>query len=158
TSRDGQPLKGSDNRPLAAFNAKGETLETSRMFSPYFANARCLVPADAFYEWKKIPVTAMVRGRKKESVERQPVAFRMKDVRAFMFAGLFSVWRNEHGEEFPSFAIITTQPNELVSSIHNRMPVILEEKDFDRWLDRDNKNTVELKDLFVPYPAEKMKV
>ncbi|MBF8248080.1 MAG: hypothetical protein HW374_880, partial [Bacteroidetes bacterium] len=54
----------------------------------------------------------------------------MKDDRIFMFAGLFSVWRNEQGEEFPSFAIITTEPNELVSPIHNRMPVILEEKDF----------------------------
>lgn len=157
TSRDGQPLKGPDSRPLAAFNAKGETLETSRMFSPYFTNARCLVPADAFYEWKKILVTAVVRGRKKESVERHPVVFRMKDDRMFMFAGLFSVWKNEQGEEFPSFAIITTEPNELVSPIHNRMPVILGEKDFDPWLDRDNKNTGELKDLLIPYPAEKMK-
>jgi putative SOS response-associated peptidase YedK len=157
TSRDGQPLKGSDNRPLSAFNAKGETLETSRMFSPYFANARCLIPADAFYEWKKIPVMAVVRGRKKESVERQPVVFRMKDDRMFMFAGVFSVWKNEQGEEFPSFAIITTEPNELMNPIHNRMPVILDEKNFDQWLNRNNKNTGELKDLLVPYATEKMK-
>ena len=157
TSQDGKPLMGSDNRPLSAFNAKGETLEASKLFSTYFENARCLVPADAFYEWKKIQVSAEVRGRKKESVDRRPIVFRMKDERMFMLAGLFSVWRNEQGEEFPSFAIITTAPNELMKPIHNRMPVILSEKDFDQWTDRDNKATEKLNKLLVPYPAEKMK-
>jgi len=157
TSADGQPLMGSDGRPLSAFNAKGESLDTSKLFSPYFKNARCLVPADAFYEWKKVSVTSETRGRKKETVDRRPVCFRMKDERMFMFAGIFSVWRNEKGEEFPSFAIVTTEPNELMRPIHNRMPVILEEETFAAWIDRDNKNTDELKDLLVPYPAEKMK-
>ncbi|MBI3006410.1 MAG: SOS response-associated peptidase [Ignavibacteriales bacterium] len=157
TSVDGKPLTGPDNRPLSAFNAKSETLESSRLFGPYFQNARCLVPADAFYEWKKINVTKEVRGKRKDFVERQPVAFRMKDDRMFMFAGLFSVWRNEQGEEFPSFAIITTEPNELMKPIHNRMPVILNEEDFSEWLDRGNKSTGDLKKLLVPYPAEKMK-
>ena len=157
TSQDGKPLMGSDNRPLSAFNAKGETLESSRLFSPYFQNARCLVPADAFYEWKKISVTGIVGGKKRESVEKQPVVFRMQDERMFMFAGLFSVWRNVQGEEFPSFAIITTEPNELMKPVHNRMPVILHENDFDQWLHRDNKDTEELKKLLFPYPAEQMK-
>ncbi|MBI4427945.1 MAG: SOS response-associated peptidase [Ignavibacteriales bacterium] len=157
TSQDGQPLSGSDNRPLSAFNAKSETLETSKLFGPYFQNARCLVPADAFYEWKKINVTKEVRGKRKEFVERQPMAFKMKDDRMLMFAGLFSVWRNEQGQEFPSFAIITTEPNELMKPIHNRMPVILDEKDFEEWTDRNNKSMGDLKKLLVPYPAEKMK-
>jgi len=157
TSPDGQPLMGSDGRPLSAFNAKGESLETSRLFSPYFKNARCLVPVDAFYEWKKITVTADTRRRMKERVEKQPFCFRMKDERMFMFAGIFSVWRNNRGEEFPSFAIVTTEPNELMKPIHNRMPVILQEKDFEQWLDRDNKDTDTLKKLLVPFPSENMK-
>jgi len=157
TSVDGKPLTGADNRPLSAFNAKSETIETTRLFAPYFQNARCLVPADAFYEWKKINVTKEVRGKRKDFIERQPMAIRMLNDRMFMFAGLFSVWRNEHGEEFPSFAIITTEANELMKPIHNRMPVILDERDFDEWLDRDNKSIGDLKKLLVPYPAEKMK-
>jgi putative SOS response-associated peptidase YedK len=115
------------------------------------------VPADAFYEWKKITVTADTRRRMKERVEKQPFCFRMKDERMFMFAGIFSVWRNNRGEEFPSFAIVTTEPNELMKPIHNRMPVILQEKDFEQWLDRDNKDTDTLKKLLVPFPSENMK-
>ena len=142
---------------FSTFNAKAETLEKSRLFFPYFKGARCLVPADAFYEWKKHTVTAEVRGKKKETTEKQPMCIRMKDDESFMFAGLFSVWKNEKGEEFPTYTIITTEPNELMSAIHTRMPVILDEKHFDTWLDRDFKDTAALKKLLAPYPKSKMR-
>jgi putative SOS response-associated peptidase YedK len=80
----------------------------------------------------------------------------MKDENTFMFAGLFSVWKNDIGEEFPSFTIITTTPNMLMADIHTRMPVILKEKHFDEWLDRKNNNIEDLKRLLVSYPAHPM--
>ena len=81
----------------------------------------------------------------------------MKDESPFMFAGLFSVWKDAEEKEFPSYTIITTSPNELVGEIHDRMPVILPEKEFERWLDRDFKDTATLKKILVSYPAKKMK-
>jgi len=138
------------------FNAKAETLDESKLFTPYFKSSRCLVPADAFYEWKNIAVQREVKGKKVEVQEKQPMCIRMKNQKPFMFAGLFSVWKNDKGEEFPSFTIITTTPNELMAEIHNRMPVILKEKHFDEWLNRENKNTDDLKKLLVAYPASQM--
>lgn len=138
------------------FNAKAETLGESKLFAPYFKSSRCLIPAEAFYEWKRSTATVEVKGKKKEVEVKQPMCIRMKNQGLFMFAGLFSVWKNDKGEEFPSFAIITTTPNALMSKIHTRMPVILKEKHFDEWLDRENKNTEGLKKLLVSYPASPM--
>ena len=142
---------------FSTFNAKAETLGQSRLFGPYFKGSRCLVPADAFYEWKKSSAVKEVRGKKREVVEKQPMCIRMKDEQPFMFAGLFSVWKNDKEEEFPTFTIITTEPNELISEIHTRMPVILPERHFQQWLDRDFDDTSALTKLLVPYPAKKMK-
>lgn len=145
--------------PKTAFstiNAVGEKLGESKLYAPYFRSSRCLVPADAFYEWKKLAVEKEVRGRKTTVQEKQPMCIRMKDQSPFMFAGLFSVWKSEKGEELPSYAIITTTPNELMKNIHDRMPVILEEKDFEQWLDRSYKETDQLKKLLKPYPADPM--
>lgn len=138
------------------FNAKAETLDQSKLFLPYFKSSRCLVPADAFYEWKKMTSSVEVKGNIKEVLVKQPMCIRMKDEKTFMFAGLFSVWKNDKGEEFPSFTIITTEPNKLMADIHTRMPVILPENHYDEWLDRDYKETDRLKPLLKPYPASKM--
>jgi len=127
------------------FNAKAETLDQSKLFAPYFKSSRCLVPADAFYEWKRITAK-----------EKQPMCIRMKDQKPFMFAGLFSVWKNEKGDEFPSFTIITTEPNKLMADIHTRMPAILPRKHFDQWLDKEYKDTDKLKRLLKSYPESKM--
>jgi putative SOS response-associated peptidase YedK len=138
------------------FNAKAETLDQSKLFAPYFKLSRCLVPADAFYEWQRMNTVIEVRGKPKEVEVKQPMCIRMKDKYTFMFAGLFSVWRNDKGEEFPSFTIITTIPNKLMKDIHTRMPVILQQRHYDQWLDRDYKDIEKLKTLLKPYSAIKM--
>lgn len=153
------PHWSKENKPgFSAFNAKAETLEKSNLWKIYFKGSRCLVPADAFYEWKKITASKEVKGKTKEVIEKLPVCIRMKDEKPFMFAGLFSVWKKpKTEEEFPTFSIITTEPNALTARIHNRMPVILHEKNFEQWLDRDYKETDKLKKLLVAYPQQKMK-
>jgi len=134
---------------FSTFNAKSETVEKSSLFSPYFKGSRCLVPANAFYEWKK------------EVSGKQPVCIRLKDKPLFFFAGLFSVWKDrakpDEGEELATFTILTTTPNFLMKPIHNRMPVILDEKHFEQWLDRDFKDVDALKKILKPYSPVKMK-
>jgi len=139
-----------------AFNAKAETLDQSKLFVPYFKSSRCLIPADAFYEWQRMHTVMEVRGKLKEVEAKQPMCIRMKDEKTFMFAGLFSVWKNDKGEEFPSYTIITTEPNKLMKDIHTRMPVILPEKQYELWLDRDYKDIESLKKLLKPFPATRM--
>jgi putative SOS response-associated peptidase YedK len=142
---------------FSTFNAKAETLDKSKLFSPYFKGSRCLIPADAFYEWKKSTTMADVQGKQHIVAEKQPLCIRLKDEAPFLFAGLFSVWKDPEGKELPTFTIITTQPNELMESIHTRMPVILPEQHFEQWLDRDFKDIDKLKQLLLPYPAGRMK-
>ena len=142
---------------FSTFNAKAETLDQSKLYTTYFKGSRCLIPADGFYEWKKTAVTKEIRGAERQVIEKQPMCIRMKDESPFMFAGLFSVWKDSEGKEFPSYTIITTVPNELVGDIHDRMPVILTEKHFEQWLDRAFKDTASLKKFLLPYPAAKMK-
>lgn len=143
---------------FSTFNAKSETLAESRLFAPYFKGSRCLVPADAFYEWKRSAVTKSGgRGKaQREIVEKHPMCIRLHDKLPFMFAGLFSVWKNAKEEEFPTFTLITTGANELVTEFHHRMPVILPAQHFDRWLDREEHDTAALSKLLVPYPSKSM--
>lgn len=158
TAREFKPITGNDGRPLATFNAVGEQIDTSRLFSEYFRNSRCLVPADAFYEWKKITIEKETPRGTKTYVERHPYCIRMKDEKPFMFAGVCSFWNDPRSDdERASYAIITTTPNKLMTDIHNRMPVILPEKHFEQWLDPKNHNITELKTLLAPYPDEEMK-
>lgn len=152
------PHWSKDGKPSATtFNAKSETVEQSRLFATYFKGSRCLIPAEAFYEWKKILPQTDPTSKVRPHAEKQPTCIVMKDRSPFMFAGLFAVWKNEKDEEFPSFTILTTTPNELMADIHQRMPVILPVAYFDQWLDRNYKDTAELKKLLVPYPASEMK-
>jgi putative SOS response-associated peptidase YedK len=131
------PHWSKDGRTAATtFNAKSETVATSRLFAPYFKSSRCLVPAEAFYEWKAEASSDDGEPEKKRSSGKQPYCIRMKDERPFMFAGLFSVWKDAEENEHPSFSILTTVPNAVLAPIHTRMPVILPEAEFGRWLDR----------------------
>ena len=130
---------------LSTINAKAETLGTSATWRVPFERRRCLVPADGFYEWQKL-----------DARTRQPYTFVMKDDRPFAFAGLWDAWKDPaNGEWLQSYTIITTEPNELTATVHNRMPVILEPKDYSRWLDRDETERLPV-DLQRPFPAEEM--
>ncbi len=142
---------------FSSFNAKAETLDQSKLFSPYFKGSRCLIPADAFYEWQRVTTTQEVRGKQKKVEEKHPMCVRMNNDAPFLFAGLFSIWKDAEGNERPTFTIITTEPNELMAPIHRRMPVVLPEQHIEQWLDRSYKDTDHLKKLLVPYPAKKMK-
>ena len=126
-------------------NARAEGIGTKPAFRDAFKQRRCVVPASGFYEWQTI-------GRLK-----QPWFFQMKDESPFVFAGLWERWRREDGMELQTCALITTSPNEVVSSFHDRMPVILRDAGIDRWLDPAIKDASPLEPLLVPVPGEWMK-
>jgi len=126
-------------------NARAETLAEKRSFKTLLKKSRCLVPASGFYEWKKL-----------EGGGKTPYFFGLKGGGPFAFAGLWTVWRAESEDEVRSFTIITTSANEIMAPIHDRMPVILREKDEARWLDPDLGRPEELLPLLVPYPPDEM--
>lgn len=133
----------------AAFNtinARAESIATSPAFREAWKRRRCLVPADWFYEWKKLDEKA-----------KQPYAIAMKNDSLFAFAGLWETWRDKAGEqELQTYTIVTTDANELMEQIHNRMPVIVEPKDYERWMAPTDPAHLPV-DLLKPYPAEQMK-
>ncbi len=141
---------------FSTFNARSETLRTSALFAPYFKSARCLIPADGFFEWMRYTTETEVRGKKKTLEKKQKMFISMKDRSPFMMAGLFSIWKKENGEEYPTYTIITTSSNELLKGIHDRMPVILDQKNYEVWLNREINDVDILTTLLVPYPAQKM--
>jgi putative SOS response-associated peptidase YedK len=107
-------------------NARAETVGTSGMFRDAFERRRCLIPADGFYEWKKID------GKK------QPYLIHLANDAAFAFAGVWERWKpDETVDPIDTCAIITTAANALMAPIHERMPAIIDEAHYDRWLDRD---------------------
>jgi putative SOS response-associated peptidase YedK len=134
-------MKADGKRP-PPINARGESLLERPMFKGAVNKGRCLIPADGFYEWKAIP------GQK----AKQPMYIRLKGGDLFAFAGLWTWGGDEIG---PTCAIITTSPNELASTIHDRMPVILTEHGERLWLDRDAP-PAEAMSVLAPYPADLM--
>jgi putative SOS response-associated peptidase YedK len=124
-------------------NARSETAATKPAFREAFRRRRCLVAADGFYEWK--------RGAK----PKQPYYIRLVEDGPFAFAGLWERWHR--GEAvIESCTILTSDANELVASLHDRMPVILDPDDYDAWLDPDVKDTARLTALLAPFPAGRM--
>jgi len=119
-------------------NARAETIAEKPSFRNAFRNRRCLVPADGFYEWKKGTV-------------KTPYRITLNHGEPFSMAGIWEKWVSRDGEVFHSFSIITTEPNELMAPIHNRMPVILLPENEKRWL--DDNNTEVLESILKPYPA-----
>ena len=123
-------------------NARAETVATKPSYRSAFKSRRCLILADGFYEWQKT------------SSGKQPFYIRMEDGSPFAFAGLWESWKN--GREIRSSTIITTDPNEIVGEIHNRMPVILHPEDYEMWLDPIFGEREPLTTLLKPYPANEM--
>lgn len=126
-------------------NARAETIATRPAFRSAFRQRRCLVPADGFFEWKKVGKT------------KQPYYLTLRSGDPFAFAGLWEHW-GHNGSAIHSCTIITGEPNELAAPVHDRMPVILRPEDYDRWLDRRRCDRDELQSLLTPYPAEEMRM
>ena len=121
------------------FNARAETLATSPVFREALRKRRCLVPVDSFYEWRR------------EGKVRQPFRVVRSDRRPLALAGLWSGWRDpDTGEVRRTFTIVTTGPNDLMRPIHDRMPVVVPEEGWDRWLDPAHPDPGELGGLLVP--------
>ena len=127
-------------------NARSETLAEKPSFRTAFRRRRCLIPADGFYEWKQ------EAGQKRKT----PMYIRLASGKPFAFAGLWDNWQSPDGSNILSCTIITTQPNELMQSIHNRMPVILPPSAYAQWLQPGEADTAALLPLLAPYPAGEM--
>lgn len=129
---------------VAPANARSETVKTNGMFRGAYRARRCLVPVDGYFEWKA----------RKGSKIKQPYALAMADGRPFCLAGIWET-RRQPGLAIDrrTFAVITCPPNDLISQIHDRMPVILHEKDYARWLNEEESDPA---DLMVPYPSHLM--
>lgn len=125
-------------------NARSETVTEKPAFRDAFKRRRCLIPADGFYE------------RQRTADKKQPYFFQLKEERLFGFAGLWDRWKGEDGSVIESCTILTTQANEVLAPVHDRMPVILYQDDYDLWLDEDERKQELLKDLLQPYPASEM--
>jgi putative SOS response-associated peptidase YedK len=124
-------------------NARGETVADKPSFRSAFKARRCIIPASGFFEWKR------------EGKQKQPFYIHSRDDGIFSFAGLWETWQDPEGEVIETCAVITTGANELMRTIHDRMPVILDWQAESVWLDA--KAPVEdLRSLLVPFVSEKM--
>ena len=129
-------------------NARAETAADKPSFRAAFKRRRCLIPADGFYEWKR------------EGRARQPFHFTLQDGGLFALAGLWEAWTSPDGSVIESCTILTTEANELVAAVHDRMPVILATEDYAEWLaagqDATPRELTSLQHLMRPFPAERM--
>jgi putative SOS response-associated peptidase YedK len=143
------PFWAKDNKfQFQTINARVEGIESKPVYRKPFRTQRCLVPATGFYEPDKIHYS------------KPPFPwhyFQLKDGVLFAFAGLYDVWNDpKSGKEISSYTIITTQPNELVGTVHDRMPMILRKEDEEEWLNPDLTEPEHLLPLLQPYPADEM--
>jgi putative SOS response-associated peptidase YedK len=137
-------------------NARAETVESSGAFRTAFRRRRCIIPADAFYEWRRAaPIASGDRGR---SPRPQPFAIRRVDGQPMAFAGLWAVWPDPMtaGRLF-TCSIITTTANEMLAPLHSRMPVVLDENDWDAWLD-EGAQAGSLRGMLLPAPDSTLEV
>ena len=125
-------------------NARAETVATKPAFRSAFRLRRCLVPADGFYEWRKV------------TGAKQPYRITLKDGEPFALAGLWEHWTGPDGYVVQSFTIVVTEANELLRPIHDRMPVILHPADYPLWLGEEPESGVGVGSLLKPFSAEAM--
>ena len=122
-------------------NAKAETIFEKPSFRNAIKSRRCLVPADSFYEWK-------------QDKEKNPYRILLKNESPFAMAGIWETWKDTEGKPLHTFSIITTEANEMMKEIHERMPLIIQREDEKKWLNL--KNESEIKSLLIPFPSELM--
>jgi len=125
-------------------NARAETVQEKPSFRNAFRRHRCLIPTNGFYEWQR-----RERGK-------QPYFVRMRDGRVFAFAGLWDRWESSDKDVIETCTILTTAANTVLAPIHGRMPVILPQAEYARWLDPALKDPDSLSPLLVPFPPEGM--
>ncbi|MCC9076558.1 SOS response-associated peptidase [Litorilinea aerophila] len=129
-------------------NARAETVAEKPSFRAAFKRRRCLIPADGFYEWQRT------------SKGKQPYFVHLRDGSPFAMAGLWEFWTGPDGSALESCTILTTEANELMAPLHNRMPVIVAPEDYQNWLtidlDRERERASLLHHLLRPFPAEAM--
>ncbi len=125
-------------------NARAETVSEKPSFKAAFKRRRCLIVADGFYEWQR------------QERKKQPYYFRLQNGQPFAFAGLWEHWKSPNEQILVSCTILTTEANNLLRPIHDRMPVILDEKDYDLWLDPEVQQPELLQPPLHPYPADLM--
>ena len=125
-------------------NARCETVAEKPSFRSAIRHRRCIVAASGFYEWK---VT---------SKGKFPHYVTMTDEAPVAFAGIWESWKDAEGVALESCALLTTAANSLMETIHDRMPVILQQSDFEEWLDRSVTDTQKIQRIYQPYPAELM--
>lgn len=125
-------------------NARAETIAEKASFRNAYKKKRCLIVADSFYEWKKTP-------------ERKiPMRIKLKNNAPFGMAGLWESWKSPEGISIYSCSVITTVPNELMTSIHDRMPVILKPEDEKDWLNPSINDPAYLQQYLKPFDSEQM--
>lgn len=129
---------------FSTINARAESVDTKATYRMPFKRQRCIIPADGFYEWHQ------------ENGMKIPNHICMQDDQPFALAGLWDVWKGPEGE-ITSCTIIVTSANQFMQKLHDRMPVILEPKDYDRWLDSSYQDVTNLKGLLEPSPEEWLK-
>lgn len=135
-----------ESKGLSTINARAESIATAKTWRGPFKKRRCLIPASAFYEWPK-----------EGKPPKQPYLFELANANLFAFADVWDAWKDPQGHWLQSFAIVTTEANELMARIHTRMPVILHPRDYDRWLDRTATEQLPL-DLLRPFDSDAMEM
>lgn len=134
---------------MATFNARAETVAEKPMFRDAFKKRRCLIPASGYYEWQDTPSG------------KQPYYFTRRDGQVMTIAGLWSNWKDKTtGEDLKSCTMVITEPNKFVADVHDRMPVILEARDFEQWERGDGKDASALmrpagEDMLQKWPVSK---
>ena len=126
-------------------NARSETASTKPAFREALKSRRCLIPADAFYEWQRT-------GKAK-----QPYCFEVGEGELFAFAGIWDRWKDAGGKWLETCSILTTTPNAVTTAVHDRMPVILDPGGYDLWLDPGMRDVGAASDLLKPYGARLMR-
>jgi len=141
-----KPLK---EMRMATFNARAETVAEKPMFRDAFKKRRCIIPASGYYEWQDTPSG------------KQPYYFTRRDGQVMTIAGLWSNWKDKTtGEDLKSCTMVITEPNKFVADVHDRMPVILEARDFEQWERGDGKDASALmrpagEDMLQKWPVSK---